>query len=110
MTIRKLILATTILTAASSFAFAQSGPAPANTLDNSTKAASPMGPTDNSAASASGNDMPRGSAAAGARGTGTTGAGVDVNSGRSGASPNEMEPRHVSPGSQNPANGIEKDK
>jgi hypothetical protein len=56
MTLRKFILATTILTAATGYAFAQSGPAPANTLDSNTKASPPTAPTDNSAASASGND------------------------------------------------------
>ncbi len=111
MTIRKLILATTILTATTAYAFAQSGPAPANTIDNNTKAAPAHGPTDNSAASASGNDETRG-ARTGMRGgatTGLSGDGAVVREGP-GANTNETYKRIASPGSQSPATGIEKEK
>ena len=109
MTIRKFILATTILTAATGYAFAQSGPAPANTLDSNTKASPPTAPTDNSAASASGNDQTRGSAS-GIRGSATTGAGMGMSGGSFGASSNETKQKDISPGSQSPASGIQKEK
>ncbi len=112
MIFRKLILATTILTAASGFAFAQSGPSPANSTDSNLKATAPTGPTDTSAASASGNTASKGSMARSKHVRARTKKHITTTGMGSSGSFNigEAQQKNVSPGSQSPASGIQKDK
>jgi hypothetical protein len=112
MTFRRLVLATTILTAATGFTFAQSGPSPTNSSDSNLKATAPSGPTDTSAASASGNTMSKGSMARSKHVRARTKKHVTTTGmGRSGRSNmGEVQQKNVSPGSQSPASGIQKEK
>ena len=107
MKFRSLILATTLLTAATGFAFAQSAPAPANQSGPGVDATAP-GPTDLSKENDNTKGIPsRGTAA---QGRATTGAGMT----EPGTKPsprknmNETVKKNASPAS--PAEGIEKEK
>ena len=108
MTIRKLILATAIVAAGTSFALAQSAPAPANQSGGGVSATTPS-PTDPSTASETGN-----SKGTPARGTmnarpGTTGMGpAGANSPTPGSNAKETQEKNASPAS--PAEGTEKQK
>ena len=107
MKFRSLILATTLLTAATGFAFAQSSPSPANSSGPDVHANTPA-PTDMSSTGDNIKGIPsRGTAA---QGRATTGAGMT----EPGTKPtpqsnmNEGAQKNASPAS--PAEGIEKEK
>ena len=105
MKIRTLVLATTLLTAATGFAFAQSSPAPANTSGGGVSATTPS-PTDPSTASESGNTKGTPSRATNAQQMGsgaTTGSGVS-----GGQDMKETKEKNVSPAS--PQEGIKQEK
>jgi hypothetical protein len=105
MTIRSLILATTIVAAGTGFALAQSAPAPANQSGGGVSATTPA-PTDPSTAGESGNTKGKP-----ARGTlnaqpGTTGMGASRPT--PGSNAKENQEKNASPAS--PAEGTEKEK
>jgi len=80
MKIRTLVLATTLLSAATGFAFAQSSPAPANTSGPGVSATTPS-PTESGAVSESGNtkgNPSRGTMNAHPGGATTTGSGMNA--------------------------------
>ena len=105
MKMRTLFLATTLLTAATGLAFAQSSPAPANTSGGGISATTPS-PTDPSTASETGNTKGTPSRATNAQhmgGAATTGSGVSA-----GSDMNETKEKNVSPAS--PKEGINQEK
>ena len=109
MTIRRLILATTILAAGAAGAFAQSSPAPANQSGGGVSATTPA-PTDQSISSEGGNSKgvpARGTnAQSGKAQMGTTSAGV--NRPPPGQNMIESQQKNQSPASQD--SGVKKEK
>jgi hypothetical protein len=108
MKIRTLMLAATIATMGTGFAFTQSAPAPANQSGGGTSATSPA-PTDPSTAGQTGNTKGE-PARATTNAPATTGSGVTNSTSKPtpGSSMKESQEKNASPAS--PAEGVKKEK
>ena len=107
MKFRSLILATTLLTAATGFAFAQSAPSPTNSSGPDVHANTPA-PTDMSSKGDNVKGIPSRSAAAQRRAT--TGAGMTEPASRPTARKNIEEGAQKNGSPASPAEGVEKEK